>query len=189
MLRARVQYLIEDLRSCKPCGAAKKEKTKTPKSHRRQVLFPPFHRWGNWGTGEGVKSFPIVSELGGDKTVIWQSPPPSLPLLSPLSTFDPLVMWVSWSPCHRLGNSGPGKLRNLAKVARWSVREPGFQLRGLGACPLHWPRQLPVTIRWPPLYLHPTFWETEEELRDSQTDAGLSEPQCPPLSQQEGVPF
>ena len=92
-------------------------------------------------------------------------------------------------PVSQIRKLRPRKLRNLAKVARWSVREPGFQLRGLGAWPLHWPRQLPVTIRWPPLYLHPTFWETEEELRDSQTDAGLSEPQCPPLGQQEGVPF
>ena len=123
MQGARVQSLIEDLRSCKPCGAAKKGKTKTPKNHRRQVLFPPFHRWGNWGTGEGVKSFPIVSVLGGDETVIWQSPPPSLPRLSPLSTFDPLVMQVSWSPCHRLGNSGPGKVSEVSKVMELVIRE------------------------------------------------------------------
>lgn len=43
------------------------------------------------------------------------------------------------SPVHGLGNSGSGKLRNLPKVPRWSVMEPGFKLRGLGTCLLPWP--------------------------------------------------
>lgn len=46
------------------------------------LLLPPFGRWGNRGTGE-IKSFPVVSELGNDRTAVQRSPPPSLPLLSP----------------------------------------------------------------------------------------------------------
>lgn len=79
------------------------------------------------------------------------------------------------------------KLWYLPKVAVWSVVEPGFPPGGSGTCLCPGPGCLPFLVA--DLHLYPTFWETEDGLADSQTDASLGGPWGPPWSQQKAVPL
>lgn len=78
------------------------------------------------------------------------------------------------------------KLWYLPKVAVWSVVEPGFPPGGSGTCLCPGLGCLPFLVA--DLHLYPTFWETEDGLADSQTDASLGGPWGPTMESAEGSP-